>query len=104
MGNKIPKIQTSSLMSWVVQKGKVVVFMTKNQIALDVLKKHVGDEMFQELMESLSGATIYFAPNMEERNEKIVEDFRKGLPVSKLMEKYQLSRSRLYDILPLIEK
>lgn len=78
--------------------------MTKNQIALAVLKNHVGEEMFQELMESLSGATIYFAPNTEERDENIREDFRNGVPVTELMKKYNLSRSRLYDILPLIEK
>ena len=78
---------------------------SKNQIALGVLKHHVGEEMFNELMDSLEGATIYFSPDITSRNKKIKEEYENGnMTVEELMNKYGLSKSRIYDLIDVIPK
>ncbi|SFO27082.1 Mor transcription activator family protein [Pseudobutyrivibrio sp. JW11] len=82
--------------------------MTKNQRKLVRLMETVGDDKFFELLDTFNGETIYFTPcfNIQARNEAIRKDWNegKGLTIHELSEKYQMSKSRIYDILPLIEK
>lgn len=74
--------------------------MNNNQVALQVLKEHVGEEMFNELTESLAGATIYFTnrKDLKERNRCIRQDFESGISYDELAEIYKLSKSRIYTI------
>lgn len=82
--------------------------MSKNQVNLVRLRNKVGDELYFELAEMFSGDGFRFTqcPDIFARNEAIRKDWNdgKGLSVQELMEKYELSRSRIYDIIPLIEK
>ena len=80
--------------------------MTDNQKNLTILKNHVGEEVFCELMESFSGQDIYFTPcyNIHERNRNIRRDYESGMTIDQLVRKYELSRSRIYDLIDVIPK
>lgn len=73
--------------------------------ALDRLKDIAGEEIYNNIIKELSGATVYFPANLEwtdkeERNEKLREDFYSGkYEIPELARKYDLSISRVYKII-----
>lgn len=73
--------------------------------ALTVLRKIVGDELYQEVITELSGTMVYFPSNYEwrdkeERNLRLREDYYSGkYEISDLALKYNISISRVYKIL-----
>lgn len=78
--------------------------MNKNELALNALKKIVGDELFKAICNKMAGARIYIKPytpfqSIVERNNNIKIDFLSGVDVPVLALKYDLSESRIQDII-----
>lgn len=78
--------------------------MNKNEVALNALKSIVGEEMFKVICDNMAGARLYIKPytlyqSMVERNNHIKEDFLSGLNLDELAVKYNLSQSRIQDII-----
>lgn len=78
--------------------------MNKNELALNALKKIVGDELFKTICNKMAGARIYIKPytpfqSIVERNNNIKIDFLSGVDVPVLALKYDLSESRIQDII-----
>lgn len=78
--------------------------MNKNEFALNALKKIVGDELFKVICDKMAGARIYIKPytpfqSIVERNNNIKIDFLSGVDVPVLALKYDLSESRIQDII-----
>lgn len=78
--------------------------MNKNELALNALKKIVGDELFKVICDKMAGARIYIKPytpfqSIVERNNNIKIDFLSGVDVPVLALKYDLSESRIQDII-----
>ncbi len=73
--------------------------------ALTVLRKIVGDELYQTIITELSGTMVYFPSNYEwhdkeERNSCLRADYYSGkYEISDLALKYNISISRVYKIL-----
>lgn len=78
--------------------------MNKNEVALNALKSIVREEMFKVICDNMAGARLYIKPytlyqSMVERNNHIKEDFLSGLNLDELAVKYNLSQSRIQDII-----
>lgn len=75
--------------------------MSENQKKLDRLKKRVGAGIFQQIMDEFSGEKIYFsfAGETDARDRSIQADYDAGLSIDDICDKYQLSRSRVYDLI-----
>lgn len=76
--------------------------------ALKVLKRIIGDDVYQQVLEELAGSTVYFPAilsnpewmDKEQRNINLKEDFYSGnYEVGDLARKYELSISRVYKII-----
>lgn len=76
-----------------------------SKLALKKLREIIGENKYEEVLEALTGTTVYFPANiewsdLEERNQRLREDFFSGLyEVSELAVKYNLSVSRVYKII-----
>lgn len=78
--------------------------MNKNEIALNGLKNIIGDELFKAVCNEMAGARLYIKPytlyqTTVERNNHIKEEFLSGADVTDLAAKYDLSQSRICDII-----
>ena len=73
--------------------------------ALEKLQSILGKEKYNEVVNELAGATVYFPANAEwqdkmARNMQLREDFYSGqYEISDLAKKYDLSISRVYKII-----
>lgn len=73
--------------------------------ALEKLQNILGKEKYNEVVNELAGATVYFPANAEwqdkmARNMQLREDFYSGqFEISDLAKKYDLSISRVYKII-----
>lgn len=73
--------------------------------ALEKLQNILGEEKYNEVVNELAGATVYFPANAEwqdkmARNMQLREDFYSGqFEISDLAKKYDLSISRVYKII-----
>lgn len=78
--------------------------MNKNELALNALKMIVGDDLFKVICDKMAGARIYIKPytpfqSIVERNNNIKIDFFSGIDPPALAAKYDLSESRIHDII-----
>lgn len=76
--------------------------------ALKTLRNIIGEEAYKQVLEQMSGATVYFPTlpsnaewvDKEQRNISLKEDFYSGkYEVGDLARKYDLSISRVYKII-----
>ena len=70
----------------------------------DELKQVIGDESAKKLNEIFAGRNRYFPKNVKlmtdaERNELILEAARAGIHYKQIAEGFELSESRIYDII-----
>lgn len=89
--------------SGILQKVGVNL-MNKNEIALKALNNLIGDEKYKAVCDSLAGTRIYIKPytpyqTIVERNNNIKMDFLDGADLEDLAVKYELSISRIQDII-----
>ncbi len=76
-----------------------------SKLALKRLREIVGEDIYEEVLNALAGATVYFPSNTEwtdldERNQQLREDYYSGLfEIGDLAKKYNLSISRVYKII-----
>lgn len=78
--------------------------MNKNEIALNALRKIIGEELFREVCDKMAGVRIYIKPytlyqSMVERNNHIKEEWLSGADLKDLASKYNLTVSRIQDII-----
>lgn len=78
--------------------------MNMNELLLNRLRGIVGEELFKAICDNMAGARLYIKPytlyqSMVERNNHIKEDFLSGLNCDELAAKYNLSESRIKDII-----
>lgn len=78
--------------------------MNKNEIALNALWKIIGEELFREVCDKMAGVRIYIKPytlyqSMVERNNHIKEEWLSGADLKDLASKYNLTVSRIQDII-----
>lgn len=68
----------------------------------------ISTEMIDDLRKGFGGMTLYFPKNLpdyvSERQSKIYDDYARGVPVTKLAAKFNLSMSRIYDLLNMEKK
>lgn len=68
----------------------------------------ISTEMIDDLRKGFGGMTLYFPKNLpdyvSERQSKIYDDYERGVPVTKLAAKFNLSMSRIYDLLNMEKK
>lgn len=73
--------------------------------ALEKLRNIIGEEQYDQVVNELAGATVYFPANAEwqdkaTRNQQLREDFYSGqFEIADLAKKYDLSISRVYKII-----
>ncbi len=76
-----------------------------SKTALKMLRELAGETLYEEIINTLAGTTVYFPSkteftDLEERNMRLRDDFYSGsYEVSDLARKYNLSISRVYKIL-----
>jgi Mor family transcriptional regulator len=78
--------------------------LNKNEQALNTLRTILGEELFKIVCDNMAGMRVYIKPytlyqSMVERNYHIKEDFYSGVGVSALAAKYNLTESRIQDII-----
>lgn len=77
----------------------------RSKDALNKLRQIVGEELYKQIVNELSGATVYFPANYEctdklSRNDSLIEDYYNGgYEIGDLARKYNLSISRIYKII-----
>ena len=76
-----------------------------NMVNLDVFKQIIGEQLFQEVITKLAGMNLYIPKNKAgkyqnkvQRNEQIRFDYYTRMEIPELMAKYNLSKSRIYQI------
>lgn len=77
--------------------------MNKNTENLNAIKKIVGDELFERIVQDLSGETVYFTnyrgfSSKLERNAAIRNDYFSGMSYEAMAKKYGLHPSTVYKI------
>lgn len=78
--------------------------MNMNELLLNKLREIVGENLFKVICDNMAGARIYIKPyniyqSIAERNNHIKEDFLSGVDVPVLAGRYDLSESRICDII-----
>ena len=78
--------------------------MSLNDSLLNRLRFIIGDELFKAVCDDMAGARIYIKPYTPfqsniERNNNIKIDFLSGMNSPALAVKYNLSESRIQDII-----
>ncbi len=90
-----------------------ILMNSKNSQKLNKIHQCVGDQKFKELLELLSGDTVYFSPSGDRisRNAKIQKDYdqmirqgmKSGTAVEKLSKMYDLAKPTIYTVITVYE-
>lgn len=78
--------------------------MNKNTKNLKIIRKIVGDELFNTIIQRLSGETVYITDyngfsSKKERDAAIRNDFFRGMSYKVIAKKYGLHASTIYKII-----
>lgn len=77
---------------------------SKNGQSLEVLKNLLGEDLFQTTLEVFAGQKLSFPKNpdsvdIDRRNRKIQSEYEKGVPICRIADRNNLTKSQIYRII-----